>query len=177
MKPKMLLIILILGAIATFSWFGTAGAAQDTEQVIPIVNVDPTASLSIVSGTTGPDNNLIDFGNMAAGSTQTKPLVLGVTANDAWTLTVSKGRDLKDDITNETIPSANFTFTSSGPAGPTYVTSDTEFGTIASPANVVTNGSATSSSNISITYKLVTPDDQPTGYYTAPYHTYTLIVP
>ena len=177
MKVKIGLLIIVLGAIATFSLFGTAGAAQDTEQVIPIVNVDPTASLTIVSGTTGPDNNLIDFGNMAAGSTQTKPLVLGVTANDAWTLTVSKNQNLTASTPPYgTIASANFTFTSSAgdpaPAGtPSYVT-DTQFGTTAT--NVVTNGSATSA-NVNITYRLVIPADQPVGTYSAS-HTYTLIV-
>jgi len=174
MKLKVGLLIIVLGAIATFCLFGTAGAAEDTEQVIPIVNVDPTGSLTIVSGTDPQNNDAIDFGNMAAGSTQTKVLVLGVTANDAWTLTVSKSQDLTIGGTSTSIPSTNFTFTSSGPAGPTYVASDTEFGT---DTNVVTGGSATSSSNINITYKLVTPDDQPVGYYTAPFHTYTLIVP
>lgn len=175
MKLKMVLLILILGAIATFSLFGTAGAAEDTEQVLPIVNVNPTASLSIVSGTStvGTTDVAIDFGNMAAGSTQTKVLVLDVTANDAWQLTVSKSQDLTIGGTSTSIPSTNFTFTSSGPAGPTYVASDTEFGT---DTNVVTGGSATSSSNINITYKLVIPADQLVGYYSAP-HTYTLIVP
>jgi hypothetical protein len=176
MKLKVGLLIVILGAIAALSLFGTAGAAEDTGQVIPIVNVDPTASLSIVSGTDPQNNDAIDFGNMAAGSTQTKVLVLGVTANDAWQLAVSKSQDLTIGGTSTSIPSINFTFTSSGPAGPTYVISDTQFGTIAIPANVVTNGSATSSSNINITYKLMIPADQLVGYYSAP-HTYTLIVP
>ena len=187
MKLGILLstFVVALVAMVAFSFFETAGASQGTQQVVPIVNVDSTALLSIVSGTDPGNNDAIDFGNMAAGSTQTKTLVLGITANDAWQLTVSKGQDLKcSDVGqpgyNEIILSADFTFTSSAgtpaPAGtPTYVASDTEFGTAGTPANVVVCDSTTSQSSVQITYKLTVPADQPIGYYSAP-HTYTLIV-
>ena len=177
MKIKILLLSFVLGIMVAFCLVGIASATTEyTTQVIPLVNVDPGGGLSIVSGTTGENNNLIDFGHLGPGTTQGKTLTLGVTANGAWSLTVSKSRDLKDDSTGKTILSSNFNFTSNGPDGPTYTTSDTEFGTTASPANVATNGPATSSCNVNVIYKLVIPADQAAGYYTAPYHTYTLIV-
>ncbi len=177
MKIRILVLafVLMAAAIAAFSLFESADAGDNAQQVIPIVNVDPTGSLSIVSGTDPGNGNAIDFGYTPAGYTQTSVLVLSVSANDTWRLVVSKSQDLTDASTSEFIPSSNFTFTSDGPAGPTYVTSDTEFGTIATPANVVGNGSATTESAISVNYKLVLPDSQLVGYYSAP-HTYTLIL-
>ena len=77
------------------------------------------------------------------------------------------------------IPSADFTFRSSGDAVANYVASNTEFAS-APGCNVVTNGSTTGSSNVNVVYKLVIPSDQPCndqafGYYSA-VHTYTLVV-
>jgi hypothetical protein len=103
-------------------------------------------------------------------------LILGVNANDVWVLEVSKTRDLRADAIEVDISSSNFTYTSNGPAGPTYVASDTEFGANGSPSNVVTNGSAVGGCNVNVVYKLAVPSSQPKGYYTAPYHIYTLIV-
>ena len=177
MKIKASLLLLVLGAMLVFSLFGAASADSEyTTQVIPKVDVDSGGSLIIVSGTTGPDNNWIEFGHLGPGTTITRTLTLGVTANDDWTLMVSKSRDLKDDTTYETISSSDFTFTSNGAVGPVYANDDTEFGTEASPTNVVSNGSATSNDNIDVVYKLHISDEQPAGYYTAPHHTYTLIV-
>ena len=173
MKLKISLALagtLAIAALSTLYLFGTAGAAQDTEQVIPRVNVDPTASLTITS-----PSNIIDFGSMPAGSTQTRTLALAVTANSGWQLTVSKNQDLKDPLSSHTINSGNFTFSSSGAAGPTYATSDTVFGTVAAPSNVVTAGVAIGGADVTVTYKLTVPSGQPVGTYSAA-HTYTLIV-
>lgn len=176
MKFKILLLLLILGIIVAFSLLGTASATESEQQVIPRVNVVSGGSLSIVSGTTevgGKD--VIEFGDMGPGTSKTKTLTLEVTANDAWSLTVSKDQDLTCPyLNNATIPSTNFTFTSNGPGGPT---TDTEFGT---DTLVATDSSATSSCNVNVVYELVIPSDQPPndpekGYYSA-FHTYTLIV-
>ena len=177
MRVKVSLTLLVLGAMLVLSLFGAASADSEyTTQVIPRVDIDSGGSLSIVSGTTGLENNLIDFGHLGPGTTITRTLTLGVTANDDWTLMVSKSRDLKDDTTDETVHSSNFTFTSNGAVGPVYASADTEFGTEASPATVVSSGLTTSNDNVNVVYKLHVSDEQPAGYYTAPYHTYTLIV-
>lgn len=177
MRKAILAALVVLGLISGICLSGMAGASQTyTASVIPRVTVESGGSLSIVAGTSGPPNYLIEFGNVAPGSTTLRTLTLGVNANDSWTLKVGKTRDLKDDTTSQTIPSANFTYTSNGPAGPTYVTTDTQFGTDTTPSSVVTNGSAVGSCNVNVVYKLVVPAGQPKGYYTAPSHTYTLIV-
>lgn len=171
-------VILVFVAVIVFLLVSTSSAAgQPTVTVFPKVNVASGGSLSITGGTTGT-NNVIDFGEMGPGQTLEKTLSLGITANSAWHLTVSKNQDLKDSVLDATIPSSNFTFTSNGNSGPTYVTSSTEFGS--SPSNVVSNGSATGGSNVNVVYRLVIPGDQPSNnplvsYYSA-LHTYTLVV-
>ena len=177
---SIVLVVLVMVLVFAFFVLGTSSAAgQYPAQVIPKVNVESGGSLSITGGTTG-DAKAIDFGNMGPGQTLEKTLSLGITANNAWRLTVSKNQNLSDTQIQSTIPSANFTFKSNGDAGPTYVTSSTEFGTSGSASSVVTNGSATGGSNVNVIYKLVIPADQLSSnlgfdYYSA-VHTYTLIV-
>jgi hypothetical protein len=145
---------------------------------MPKVNVETGGSLSIAGGAV--NGNQIDFGNMGPGQTLEKTLSLGMTANSAWHLTVSKNQDLKDSLLVATIPSANFTFKSNGDASGTYVTSSAEFGSSGSPSSVVSNGAATSGSTVNVAYKLIIPAGQPSNdpllsYYSA-VHTYTLVV-
>jgi len=176
----VLVVTLVMVLALVFVLLGTSSAAgQYPAQVIPKVNVESGGGLSITGGTTGAIN-AIDFGNMGPGQTPERTLSLGITANNAWHLTVSKNQDLSDSQICATIPSANFTFKSNGDSGPIYVTSSTEFGNLGSASNVVTNGSATSGSNVNVVYKLVIPADQLSSnfgndYYSA-VHTYTLIV-
>lgn len=175
-KKGMLVALVVLGLVMGICLSGLAGASTTyTKQVIPLVNVDSVGSLGIVSGASGENNNLIDFDHLRPGTTTTKTLGLNVSANDNWRITVSRSQNLTYDATNGVIPSTSFTFTSNGTEGPTYATSNTEFGTVASPADVVTNGSAISDCNVNVVYRLIIPANQPTGYYTAA-HTYTLIV-
>ena len=180
MRKAVLAALVVLGLVMGICLSGLAGASTEyTTQVIPKVNVESGGSLSIVGGTV--NGNQIDFENVAPGSTTLKTLILGVNANDVWTLRVSKTQDFKctnvgDPGYDQSIPSSNFTYTSNGPEGPTYVTSDTEFGSNGTPSNVVINGSAVSGCNVNVVYELVVPASQPKGYYTAPSHTYTLIV-
>ena len=180
MRKAILAALVLTGLVLGICLSGLAGASTEyTTQVIPKVNVESGGSLSIVGGTV--NGNQIDFSSMGPGTTQQKTLTLGVTANDVWTLRVSKSQNLTcttptDPGYNQSIPSASFTYTSNGAAGPTYVISDTEFGPNGTPSNVVTNGSAVSGSNVDVVYKLIVPSSQPKGYYTAPSHTYTLIV-
>jgi hypothetical protein len=176
MKLGIIAGLVVVGVAAAIFLVGGAGAVEYTSQVIPKVNVASGGTFSIVGGTTGPTNNWIDFDSLGPGTSQTKTLTLGVTANGAWQVTVATSRDLKDDTTGNSIASSSFTFTSNGPAGPTYKTSATEFGLAATPASVVTNGSAVTGCNFNVVYKLDVPASQPPGYYTAPFHTYTLIV-
>ena len=172
--------VMVLGIV--FFILGTSSAVgQDpASSVIPKVNVESGGSLSITGGTTGVAN-AIDFGNMGPGQPLEKTLSLGITANNAWHLTVSKNQDLSDSFISATIPSTNFTFTSTAgtlpPSGTPSYFSNSQFGT---NTNVVTNGSATSGSNVNVVYKLVIPGGQPCNdpaqsYYSA-VHTYTLVV-
>jgi len=167
--------VVVLVMVFCLLWTSSA-SGQYPATVIPKVNVESGGSLSIVGGTTG--NNTIDFGNMGPGQTLEKTLSLGITSNNVWHLTVSKNQDLKDSSLGATIPSANFTFKSSGDASGTYATSSTEFGN--SGTAVVTNGSATGGSNVNVVYKLVMPGDQlssnPGADYYSAVHTYTLVV-
>jgi hypothetical protein len=176
---RVLVVIAVMVLVLVFCLLGTSNATgQYQSTVIPRVNVETGGSLSIAGGTV--NGNQIDFGNMGPGQVLEQTLSLGMTANSAWHLTVSKNQDLKDSSLDATIPSANFTFKSSGDAGGTYVTSSTEFGSLGSPSNVVSNGAATSGSTINVAYKLIIPAGQPSNtpavsYYSA-VHTYTLVV-
>ncbi len=182
MRKAILAALVVLGLVMGICLSGLAGAStQYTGQVLPLVRVESGGSLSIGGDVSGPSNNWVDFGNVAPGSTTGRTLILGVNANDVWRLTVSKTKDLEctnlgDPGYGQFIPSSSFTYTSNGAAGPTYVTSDTEFGPNGTPSDVVTNGSAVGGYNVNVVYKLVVPSSQPKGYYTAPHHTYTLIV-
>ncbi len=175
-----LAVVAVMVVVLVFCLLGTSNATgQWTATVVPKVNVESGGSLSILSGTV--NENQIDFGDMGPGIPQEKTLTLGVTANDSWRLTVSKSQDFQcntpsDPGFGQSIPSSSFTYTSNGPAGATYMSTPAEFGTTASPSNVVTNGSAVSDSNVNVVYRLVISANQLTGYYTAPSHTYTLTV-
>jgi hypothetical protein len=179
-SPSWVLVVVAVMVVVLVFWLlGTSNAeGQYPVPVIPKVNVESGGSLSITGGTV--NDNQIDFGNMGPGQTKEKTLSLGVTANSAWHLTVSKNQDLKDPVLNVTIPSAGFIYTSNGDSGPAYAATDTEFGSTASPSNVATNGSATTGCNVNIVYRLTIPGDQPCNnpldsYYSA-LHTYTLVV-
>jgi len=176
---RVLAVVAVMAIVLVLWLLGMSSATgQYTTDVIPKVNVETGGSLSIVGGTTG--TNAIDFGNMGPGQTLEKTLSLGMTANSAWHLTVSKNQDLKDSSLDATIPSTNFTFKSSGDASGTYATSSTEFGNSGSASSVVSNGSSTSGSTINVAYKLIIPAGQASNnpqvsYYSA-LHTYTLVV-
>ena len=176
---RVLVMVGVMVLVLVFCLLVTSSAVgQYTMDVIPKVNVETGGSLSIAGGTV--NGNQIDFGNMGPGQTLEKTLSLGMTANSAWHLTVSKNQDLKDSLLVATIPSANFTFKSNGDASGTYVTSSTEFGSSGSPSSVVSNGSATGGSTINVACKLIIPAGQPSNnpqvsYYSA-LHTYTLVV-
>lgn len=176
---RVLGVALVLVVVIVLLLLGTSSASgQWTASVVPKVNVESGGSISITGGTTGV--NSIDFGNMGPGQTLEKTLSLGITANNAWHLTVGKDQDLTYLMLGATIPSTNFTFKSNGDSGPTYVTSDAQFGNSGTPTNVVSNGSATVGSGVNVVYKLTIPAGQPCndpsqGYYSA-VHTYTLIV-
>jgi hypothetical protein len=178
--PWVLAAVAVMVVGLVFCLLGTSNATgQYQSAVIPRVNVETGGSLSIAGGTTG-ENNVIDFGNLGPGQPLEKTLSLGITANSAWHLTVSKNQDLHDSLLDATIPSTNFTFKSNGDSGPTYVTTNTQFGSSVSPSNVATNGSATTGSNVNVVYSLTIPGDQPCNdpqqsYYSA-VHTYTLVV-
>jgi hypothetical protein len=169
MKPKMLLIILILGAIATFSWFGTAGAAN-TGTVSPSVTVGTTLSLIMEN----PEN--VQWGSKSAGTTQTGTIQAKVGANASWTLTVSSSTTygLAGQDGNHNIPASSFTYTSAAgspapPAG-SGVTA-TQFST--SDTNVWTGGTSIGECRVAVAYNLQIPASQYPQEYSAT-HTYTL---
>ena len=179
MKLNTALVLLLVGILAMASvcyLYVPAGAADSSVYVVPVVTIDSTGVLTIVSGI-NPANNAIEFGTVPAGSSSAKALVLAVSANDAWTLHVGKNQDLTDSSNGmASIPSANLRFTSSGPDGPTYVASPTEFGFAAAPTTVAHGVNTMSAANVTVNYALNVPSAQPVGYYSAS-HTYTLLVP
>ena len=174
----VLLVVSILAIVSVCYLYVPAGATDSSVNVVPIVSVSSTGVLTIVSGTNPANNNAIEFGTVPAGSSSTKTLVLGVSANSAgWTLQVAKNQDLTDSSNGMTsIPSNSLRFTSAGPEGPTYVTAPTEFGFSATPTVVASGTTPISAANITVNYTLTMPPAQPVGYYSAS-HTYTLLVP
>jgi hypothetical protein len=174
MRKAILVALVAIGLVLGICVSGLAGAStQYTASVLPKVNVESGGSLSIVSGTVS--DNHIDFENVAPGSATSRTLILGVSANDSWALTVGKNQDLNCAGIGESIPSTNFTYTSNGSGEYNYQSSDTQFGGSGNPSNVVTGGTAVGGCNVNVVYKLVVPAEQRTGFYTA-LHTYTLIV-
>jgi len=174
MKLKIGLLILILGAIATFSLFGTAGAAN-TGEVSPSVTVSTTLSLTL------EDTTNVEWGSQSAGSNPTETIQARVSANTNWTLTVRRTSDtgvancgLMGDDGSNYIHSTNFTYTSAAgspapPAG-SGVTA-TQFNT--SDTNVWTGGTATGDCRVAVDYNLQIPAMQKPQPYSAT-HTYTL---
>ena len=177
MRSRRIVGLICLGLLAGLWCCGGAGA-NGTVTVTPKVVVDPSGGISILSGAPG---GILDFEHMGAGEVLSKTLTLQVTANDDWDLAVTKDQDLVCAEVGapgygETIPSSAFTFTSNGEATGTYTVSDTEFGATGSPASVVTDSSAISNGEVNVFYQLDVPSAQLAGYYTAPVHTYTLVV-
>jgi len=177
MKLKIaavLVLVVTLAIPSVLSLHAPVAAASSSVQVVPVVTVASTGVLTIVSGTNPANNNAIEFGTVAAGSTTNKSIVLAVSANSGWNLQVSKNQNLTDGG-YVSIPSGSLRFTSNGPVGPTYVTSPTEFGAVATPTTVVSSGDPASAANITVSYSLNVPASQAVGYYSA-FHTYTLVV-
>jgi len=173
MKPKMLLFILILGAIATFSLFGTAGAAQDTEQVSPSVTVTSTLSLTL------EDTTNVQWEPQSAGSNPTGTIQARISANTGWALTVQAtgGWPGTGELTdgNHRIPSSYFKYTSAA-GDPTPSGQGTSSATAFDGSNqtsVWTAGTAIGDCRVAITYDLQIPATQDPGSYTTT-HTYTL---
>jgi hypothetical protein len=173
MKLKIGLLILILGAIATFSLFGTAGAAN-TGTVSPSVTVGTTLSLIIEN----PQN--VQWEPQSAGSNPTGTIQVRISANANWTLTVKRTSDtsvancgLMGADGSNFIPASYFTYTSAAgsptPSG-SGVTA-TQFST--SDTNVWTEGTAIGDCRVAVTYNLQIPASQKPQLYSAT-HTYTL---
>lgn len=164
-------------AVAAFSFyfFGTAGAAVETEAVSPSVTVNSSLSLIIEN----PEN--VQWESQSAGGDPLEGTIKAkVSANTSWMLTVERTSDtsiscgLAGEDGNHNIHSSNFTYTSAAgipaPSG-NGVTTATEFGT--ADTNVWTEGAATGECRVAITYNLQIPSNQEPQPYTAT-HTYTL---
>ena len=183
MKNRIILVSIILGILVAF-WMSGVASAETDGSVIPVVHVIESYSGSLTIGG-DVEGGVMDFGYLVpGGEPETKTLTLNVTANANWQITVTTTQNLAVGGYEETkyIPPDKFTFTSSGDAGPTYVTSDTPFRTSGHShaegvtVDVVTNGTETGSCGVNMGYKLEIPATQPEGYYSAGNHVYTLIV-
>lgn len=177
MRLRRAIGLICLGLLVGL-WCCGGATANGTVTVTPKVTVDASGGLSILSGAPG---GVVDFDHMGTAQTKTETLTLGVSANAQWNLTVTKDTDLTcndelDPAYGQTIASSNFTYTSNGAMGGSYAATDTEFGEIATPSSVVSDGSAVSNGEVNVVYKLYIPGDQVAAYYTAPVHTYTLVV-
>jgi hypothetical protein len=171
-KLKIGLLILILGAIATFFLFGTAEAAN-TGTVSPSVTVGTTLSLIIEN----PEN--VQWGGKSAGTTQTGIIQAQIGANTNWSLTVqaTNGYPSTNELTdgNHKISSSYFKYTSAA-GSPTPAGQGTSSATAFDGSNqtsVWTEGTAIADCRVAITYNLQIPAGQSPGTYTAT-HTYTL---
>jgi len=176
MKPKMLLFILILGAIATFSLFGTAGAAN-TGTVSPSVTVGTTLSLTL------EDTTYVQWGPQSAGSNPTGTIKARIGVNTNWTLTVQADHNLQHTDGNHWLGANSatgscsvFKYTSAAgsPAPPNAngITNAIPFDAN-NQTDVWTGGTATNECRVAITYDLQIPASQYPGSYSAT-HTYTL---
>lgn len=181
MRIKVILVSIVLGVIIAV-WLSGAASAAETGSVTPVVHVVESYSGSLTIGGDIEDG-VMDFGYLPAqGGPAIKTLTLNVTANANWQITVTTTQNLTDANTGETITPENFTFTSSGCLGPTYMTLDTQFRTgdhtqeDGVTVDVVTDGSDTDSCDVNVVYRLVVPETQAEGYYSAGNHVYTLIV-
>jgi hypothetical protein len=177
MRTKRIIGLICVGLLAGL-WCCGGASANGFVTVTPKVIIDPGGGISIQSGAPG---GILDFEHMGAGEVLSKTLTLQVTANDEWDLTVTKDQDLYCAEVgapgyDETMPSSSLTFTSNGDATGIYTVSATEFGATGSPASVVTDASAISNGEVNVFYQLDVPSAQLAGYYTAPVHTYTLVV-
>jgi hypothetical protein len=172
MKPRMVLLILILGAIATFSLFGTVGAAN-TGTVSPSVTVSSTLSLSLEN----PEN--VQWGNQSAGSNPTGTIQARISANTNWSLAVqaTNGYPSTNELTDGShrIASSYFKYTSAAgsPAPSGQGTSSATAFDGSNQTSVWTAGTAIADCRVAITYDLQIPASQSPGAYTAT-HTYTL---
>jgi len=173
MKLKMVLLILVLAAIATFSLFGTAGAAN-TGTVSPSVTVGTTLSLTL-EGTTN-----VQWGAQSAGSNPTGTIQARISANTNWTLTVRRTSDtgvancgLMGADGNNFIPTSYFTYTSAAgsPTPSGSGVTPTQFST--SDTNVWTGGTSIGDCRVAVAYNLQIPSSQKPQLYSAT-HTYTL---
>ena len=183
MKNRIIIVSVILGVLSAF-WLSGVASAADTGSVIPVVHVIESYSGSLtISGDVV--SGVMDFGYLLQGGDPvTKTLNLDIAANANWQITVTTTQNLAVGGYEETkyIPPDKFTFTSSGDAGPTYLTSDTPFRTSGHSnaegvtVDVVTDGTETGSCGVNVGYKLEIPATQPEGYYSAGNHVYTLIV-
>ncbi len=183
MKAKIILVSIVMGVIIAVWLSGSASADTSTGLVKPVVNVIQSYSGSLTIGGDVDEEGVMNFGDLPAqGEPATKILTLNVTANANWQITVTTTQNLTDANTGDTISPDMFTFTSSGCLGPTYMTLDTQFRTgdhtqeDEVTVNVVTDGSDTDSCDVNVVYRLVVPETQAEGYYSAGNHVYTLIV-
>jgi len=172
MKFKIGLLIVILSAIATFSLFGTAGAAN-TGTVSPSVTVTSTLSLVLENEAN------VWWGSQSAGSNPTGTIQARISANTNWTLAVqaTSGYPSTNELTDGShrILSSNFKYTSAAgsPAPSGQGTSSATAFDGSNQTSVWTAGGATTDCRVAITYNLQIPASQSPGAYTAT-HTYTL---
>lgn len=167
--------VLVTVAAFSFYFFGTAGAAVETEAVSPSVTVNSSLSITLEDATN------VQWGSQSTGSSPDGAIQAKISANTGWTLTVKRSSDtsvancgLMGDDENNYIHSSNFTYTSvagsPAPPGGSGVTT-TQFTT--SDTNVWTGGTVTGECRVAITYNLQIPSNQKPQAYTA-IHTYTL---
>ncbi len=153
------LILAVLPGVASAATTGTVAPSATIETVLDLV----------MSGEAN-----VQWASIVPPSTETGSVTATCKANVGWNLTVYKDDDLKNAGT-DTLPTANFTFQSSGAVGPTYVVTDTEFPLVASPATVASDSSGTADAGVavSVDYQLVTHLTDLADTYTA-LHTYTI---
>jgi len=164
-RKAILVALVVVGALTLFVCAGAIAA--DPQPVTVSATINPTLQLNM------PTVSVTWTGAQAIpGTTVTAPITASVNSNRTWTLKVTANHELQNAGASETIPSADFTFTSTAPPSGTGQPTNTEFGTDIT----VATGVRGSSQSTTITYRLAVPWDQAPDTYTAT-HTYTATQP
>jgi hypothetical protein len=158
--------VVIVGAFTLFMCAGSLAADSPPKAVDVSATISPTIQLDM-------STTSVTWGAAVPGTTVTADITASINSNKAYALKVTTDGDLTGAVSLETIPSANFTFGATLPAGGTYnAPPSTTFGTDVS----VVAGARGSARSTTISYSLDVPWDQAPDTYTAT-HTYTATQP
>jgi hypothetical protein len=165
-KRKVIVATVVI--VGAFTLFMCAGA-----MAVNPTNVNVSATIPSTIELSMPTTS-VTWGAAVPGTIMTSDITASINSNKAYALKVTENHVLTGTgATPPTIPSADFTFGATLPAGGTYnAPAGTQFGTDVS----VVAGARGSARSTTISYSLNVPWDQAPDTYTAT-HTYTATQP